>query len=48
MMSFKEYLIEKPLTPQQRLKRSRIMERLAPKIAMKRACKKTYAKDEKG
>lgn len=36
MMSFKEYLIEKPLTPQQRLKRSRIMKRLAPKIAMKR------------
>ena len=35
-MSFKEYLIEKPLTPQQRLKRSRIMKRLAPKIAMKR------------
>lgn len=36
MITFSEYLIEKPLTPQQRLKRSRIMKRLAPKIAMKR------------
>ena len=36
MITFVEYLIEKPLTPQQRIKRSRIMKRLAPKIAMKR------------
>lgn len=36
MITFKEYLIEKPLTPQQRLKRARIMKRLAPKIAIKR------------
>lgn len=36
MISFQEYLIEKPLTPQQRIKRSRVMKRLAPKLAMKR------------
>lgn len=36
MISFKEYLIEKPLTPQQRIARSRVMKRLAPKLAMKR------------
>jgi len=29
-------LSEKPLTPQQRIQRGRIMKRLAPKIAMKR------------
>ncbi len=36
MIGFKEYLSEKPLTPQQRNQRGRIMKRLAPKIAMKR------------
>jgi len=36
MIGFKEYLSEKPLTPQQRIQRGRIMKRLAPKIAMKR------------
>jgi len=36
MIGFKEYLTEKPLTPQQRIQRGRIMKRLAPKIAMKR------------
>jgi len=36
MMGFEEYLSEKPLTPQQRIQRGRIMKRLAPKIAMKR------------
>ncbi len=36
MIGFKEYLSEKPLTPQQRIARGRIMKRLAPKIAMKR------------
>ena len=36
MIAFEEYLIETPLTPQQRLKRARIMKRLAPKIAIKR------------
>lgn len=36
MISFKEYLIEKPLTPQQRIARSRVMKRLAPKLALKR------------
>ena len=36
MITFKEYLIEKPLTPQQRIKRARVMKRLAPKIKMKR------------
>jgi len=36
MVGFKEYLSEKPLTPQQRIQRGRIMKRLAPKIAMKR------------
>ena len=34
-----EHLIEKPLTPQQRMQRSRIMKRLAPKMAMKRKMK---------
>lgn len=36
MIGFKEYLSEKPLTPQQRIARGRIMKRLAPKLAMKR------------
>lgn len=36
MIGFKEYLTEKPLTPQQRIQRGRIMKRLAPKLAMKR------------
>lgn len=36
MISFKEYLVEAPLTPQQRLQRKRLMKRLAPKMAMKR------------
>ena len=36
MIRFKEYLSEKPLTPQQRIQRGRIMKRLQPKIAMKR------------
>jgi hypothetical protein len=36
MITFKEYLIEKPLTPQQRIARSRVMKRLAPKLALKR------------
>ena len=36
MISFKEYLIEKPLTPKQRMQRGRLMKRLAPRMAMKR------------
>ena len=36
MISFAEYLIEKPLTPQQRIARARVMKRLAPKLAIKR------------
>ena len=36
MIGFKKYLTEKPLTPQQRKARGRIMKRLAPKIAMKK------------
>lgn len=36
MKSFTEYLVEKPLTPQQRIARGRLMKRLAPKLAMKR------------
>jgi|TARA_R110000803_G_scaffold209897_1_gene280356 hypothetical protein len=36
MLSFSQYLTEKPLTIKQRLARSRTMKRLAPKIAMKR------------
>lgn len=36
MITFKEYLIEKPLTPKQRMQRSRLMKRLAPRMAMKR------------
>lgn len=36
MISFSEYLVEKPLTIKQRLQRSRTMKRLAPKIARKR------------
>lgn len=36
MITFKEYLIEKPLTPMQRIKRARVMKRLAPKLKMKR------------
>lgn len=36
LKSFKDYLIEKPLTPQQRIQRGRIMKRLAPRLAMKR------------
>lgn len=39
MLSFTEYLIEKPLTPQQRQQRSRAMKRLAPRMAMKRKIK---------
>ena len=35
-LTFAEYLIEKPLTPQQRMKRARVMKRLAPKIALKK------------
>ena len=38
-MTFAEYLIEKPLTPQQRMQRSRVMKRLAPRMAMKRKMK---------
>ena len=36
MITFKEYLIEKPLTPMQRIQRAKTMKRLAPKLAMKR------------
>jgi len=36
MMSFSQFLIEKPLTPKQRIQRGRLMKRLAPKMAMKR------------
>jgi hypothetical protein len=36
MITFIEYLIEKPLTPKQRMQRSRLMKRLAPRMAMKR------------
>jgi hypothetical protein len=36
MMSFSQFLIEKPLTPRQRIQRGRLMKRLAPKMAMKR------------
>tara|TARA_R110000772_G_scaffold252521_1_gene367941 strand:+ start:635 stop:1012 length:378 start_codon:yes stop_codon:yes gene_type:complete len=36
MMTFSQFLIEKPLTPQQRIARSRQMKKLAPKLAMKR------------
>ncbi len=36
MKSFNEFLVEKPLTTQQRLQRSRTFKRLAPKIALKR------------
>lgn len=39
MLSFTEYLIEKPLTPKQRMQRSRAMKRLAPRMAMKRKMK---------
>ena len=35
-MSFSEYLTEKPLTPSQRMARSRMMKRLAPRIKAKR------------
>ena len=35
-MSFSQFLIEKPLTPQQRIARGRQMKRLAPKMAIKR------------
>ena len=35
-MSFSQFLIEKPLTPQQRIARGRLMKRLAPKMAIKR------------
>ena len=50
MITFKEYLIEKPLTPQQRMKRARVMKRLAPKIQMKRkiAMKKKAGLDQIG
>jgi hypothetical protein len=36
MKTFAQYLIEKPLTPQQRIARGRLMKRLAPKLARKR------------
>ena len=36
MKTFKQYLIEKPLTPSQRIARSRQMKRLMPKIQKKR------------
>ena len=36
MKSFKHYLIEKPLTPSQRMARSRQMKRIMPKIKKKR------------
>jgi hypothetical protein len=36
MITFKEYLVEKPLTPSQRMARSRMMKRLAPRIKAKR------------
>lgn len=36
MISFKHYLVEKPLTPSQRVARSRQMKRLMPKIQKKR------------
>mgnify|MGYP001282581250 CR=1 FL=1 len=36
MKTFAQYLIEKPMSPQQRMQRARIMKRLAPKLAMKR------------
>jgi hypothetical protein len=36
MKTFKDYLIEKPLTPSQRVARSRQMKRLMPKIKKKR------------
>jgi len=39
MMSFSQFLVEKPLTSTQRMQRSRIMKRLAPKMAMKRKIK---------
>lgn len=39
MISFSQFLVEKPLTPQQRMQRSRIMKRLAPRMAMKRKAK---------
>lgn len=35
-MSFSQFLIERPLTPQQRIARGRLMKRLAPKMAIKR------------
>jgi len=36
MKSFKQYLTEKPLTPSQRIARSRQMKRIMPKIKKKR------------
>jgi len=36
MKTFKHYLIEKPLTPSQRIARSRQMKRIMPKIQKKR------------
>jgi hypothetical protein len=36
MKTFKHYLIEKPLTPSQRIARSRQMKRIMPKIKKKR------------
>jgi hypothetical protein len=36
MKTFRQYLVEKPLNTAQRMKRSRQMKRLAPKIKMKR------------
>ena len=39
MITFSQFLVEKPLTPQQRMQRSRIMKRLAPRMAMKRKMK---------
>jgi hypothetical protein len=48
MISFSTFLIEKPLTPQQRIQRGRVMKRLAPKLAMKRkiAAKKKASPDK--
>ena len=36
MITFSQFLVEKPLTPKQRMQRSRLMKRLAPRMAMKR------------
>jgi|11BtaG_2_1085332.scaffolds.fasta_scaffold00506_7 hypothetical protein len=48
MISFKQFLLEKPLNPAQRIARSRTMKRLMPKIQMKRklAMKKKASFDQ--